>query len=96
MPAKSSPPPEPDQVPATTSDAPELSKPGAFPVPAAYRYTGLLPTQYLHVPLTAHPASDERPATVFAWPDGAPADGRWEPTTDQPNQSPDNAAPEEG
>lgn len=90
MPAKSSSPPEPDQVPAkTASDAPELSKPGASPVPSAFRYTGLLPTQYLHVPLTAYPAADERAATVFAWPDGAP-DDRWEPTIDQPNQLPDN------
>jgi hypothetical protein len=57
---------------------------------AAFRFTGLIPTQYLDVPLTAHPADGEKPATVLAWPAGPP-DGRWEATDAPPNQLPDNA-----
>ncbi len=90
MPAKPTPPPEPDPVPADTSPdtaAPAPTRPGAAPVPdpAAYAYTAGFETCYLEVPLTA------RPGTVFAWPDGAPADGRWQPTKHKPNQGPDNA-----
>ena len=62
-------------------------------------------TVYLAVPLTAHPARPAipggdttepvpaQPATVYAWPDGMPQDGRWQPTRKQPNQAPDNAGP---
>lgn len=97
MPAKT---PPPDQTPATDAHAEE--RPAAAPEPTTpdvppgrlpagtYLYTGSLPTQYLEVPLTAHPADDDRPATVFEWPFTAPDDGRWEPTKKKPNQLPDN------
>jgi hypothetical protein len=96
MPVKS-PTPEPDPTPASTDTAPAPEPaPTRSDQAGAYIFTGPLPTQYLHVPLTAYPASDDRPATVFDWPFGVPADGRWEPTRKKPNQLPDNApaAPE--
>ncbi|MGE7437945.1 hypothetical protein [Kitasatospora sp. NPDC001175] len=94
MPAKNSPPPEPDPAQA---DAP--AKPGASPspeptTPAAFEYAAGFDTVYVSVPLTAHPDDHRGPATVYAWPDGAPQDGRWQPTTLQPNQAPDNAGPQ--
>jgi len=103
MPAKSQT-PEPDPVPASTDTDPAPNEPepassvpedqavaaGLLPA-GTYAFTGPLPTQYLHIPLTAYPASDGRPATVFDWAFGAPADGRWEPTKKKPNQLPDNA-----
>ncbi|MFI8459027.1 hypothetical protein [Kitasatospora sp. NPDC085464] len=70
--------------------------------PAAYQYTGAVELVYVAVPLTARPALPARPstdddpgapatpATVFAWPDGPPDDGRWTPTAEPPNQNPDN------
>ncbi|MCX5209817.1 hypothetical protein OG689_11025 [Kitasatospora sp. NBC_00240] len=70
--------------------------------PAAFEYIAPFATVYLAVPLTARPAqpglpaTDEdpgtaaTPATVFAWPDGAPDDGRWTATRKKPNQQPDN------
>jgi hypothetical protein len=103
MPAKSAPSPEPDPTPAadttptpapapTPEVAPESSKSGTGRLPAGtYQFTGPVPTQYLEVPLTAHPATDGRPATVFDWPFGAPDDSRWEPTKKKPNQAADNA-----
>jgi len=86
MPAKSSPPPEstPEAPPAKTDT------PAAAPAVQAFRFTGLIPSQYLSVPLTARPADGDKPATVFAWPGGAP-DDRWESTDASPNQLPDNA-----
>ncbi|MBP5926689.1 hypothetical protein F3K32_42545 [Streptomyces sp. LBUM 1483] len=101
MSAKPDPSPEPDPTPATKpapTPAPEPvpepkesdTIPGRLPA-GTYEFTGPLPTQYLDVPLTAHPADGTRPSTVFAWPFGAPADGRWAPTKKKPNQLPDNA-----
>lgn len=82
------------------------AEPKAEPAaPAAYEYTAGFDTVYVHVPLTAHPerpaelgddstpAVPGQPATVFAWPDGPPEDGRWQPTRKRPNQAPDNAGP---
>lgn len=86
-------------VPPSSATAPRTAKADvpADRLPAGtYQYVGALPTQYLDVPLTARPADGDRPATVFAWPLGAPADGRWAPTKKKPNQVADNAlaAPE--
>jgi len=81
MPSKTAPP-----EPAAPADAPEPEAGGVF------EYVGAVPTVYLHVPLTARPATEDGPATVFAWPDGAPADGRWATSRKKPNQGPDNAA----
>jgi hypothetical protein len=97
MPAQ--PPPKPDPTPATTTTqaAPAPTEPGAVDVPAGrlpagtYQFTGSLPTQYLEVPITARPADETGPATVFDWPFGAPDDGRWEPTKKKSNQVADNA-----
>jgi hypothetical protein len=100
MPAKS-PTPEPDPTPAVVDTIPEPA-PAPEPEPdeaaasgllpaGTYAFVGSLPTQYLHVPLTAYPASNDRPATVFDWAFGAPPDGRWEPTRKKQNQQPDNA-----
>lgn len=93
---------KPDSTPAApkptieaTAAAPE--KPAAEEVPpgrqpaGTYEFTGPIPTLYLEVPLTARPASDDEPATVFNWPFTAPDDGRWQPTKKKPNQLPDNA-----
>jgi hypothetical protein len=100
--SKPDPKPEPDPTPApakTADAAPAPSDPGAADVPpgrlapGVYEFTGSLPTQYLEVPLTAHPADDTAPATVFDWPFSAPGDGRWQPTKRKPNQVADNAAP---
>ncbi|WP_128381273.1 hypothetical protein [Streptomyces cavernae] len=101
MPAKPAPSPEPDPTPAAEATpapepAPRESATADGRLPAGmYQFTGTLPTQYLDVPLTARPADGDSPATVFAWPFGAPADGRWEPTRRKPNQvaDNDNAAP---
>ena len=88
-----------EQDPPATDPAPE-QKADTTP-PQAYEYTAPFSTVYPPVPLTAHPAIPARkatdddpgapaqPATVFAWPDGAP-DDRWQPTTKTPNQRPDN------
>jgi hypothetical protein len=91
MPAKNSPPPV--LAPAET-EAPV--QPGASPLsePTAFEYIAGHDTVYVSVPLTAHPADHRGPATVYAWPNGAPEDGRWQPTTLQPNQAPDNAGPQ--
>lgn len=103
MPAK--PAQEPERTPATTSPETAAAEPaktsaaktakddvpeGRLPA-GVYEFTGALPTQYLEVPLTAHPADGDRAATVFDWPFTAPDDGRWEPTKKKPNQLPDNA-----
>lgn len=85
---------------------PEKDEPAAAaPEPSAYEYTAGFDTVYLAVPLTAHPerpavpgdddtpAVPAQPATVYAWPDGPPEDGRWQPTRKKPNQAPDNAGP---
>lgn len=113
MPASKS---EPDNTPATNDDTAPKSKPAtaaAEPdtpeVPdgrlaaGVYEFIGSIATQYLEVPLTAHPAYPERPATddeaavpaapatVFDWPFTAPSDGRWQPSKKKPNQLPDNA-----
>lgn len=107
--SKTAPQPDPDPAPDTAAAAAPEPSPGAAAVPGgpggAYQFTGLLPTQYLHVPLTARPAAEAvagtdadpgspaRPATVFDWPDGPPQDGRWTRTRLKPNQAADNAAP---
>lgn len=67
--------------------------------PTVFEYTWGDATQYPHIPLTAYPARPAvaavpaRPATVFAFPDGAPADGRWRPTDLPVNQARDNEPP---
>ncbi|MEE1838211.1 hypothetical protein [Streptomyces sp. SP17KL33] len=102
MPAKPDPSPEPEPTPPATAPTAPATEPKPSPkeepdtipgrLPAGtYEFTGPLPTQYLDVPLTAHPADATRPSTVFAWPFGAPADGRWAPTKKKPNQVADNA-----
>jgi hypothetical protein len=97
MPAK---PPavEPDPVPlGTAPDSPPAADPAPEPetpagrLPAGtYAYTDPNEALYLEVPLTARPTDGDRPATVFAWPFGAPDDGRWKATRSKPNQGPDN------
>lgn len=109
---------EPDNAPATNDDATAKAKATtaqADPEPVhadvpegrlpagVYEFTGPIATQYLEVPLTAHPAYPEQAATadepaapataptVFNWPFTAPDDGRWQPTKKKPNQQPDNA-----
>ena len=88
-----------------SADQPGASQPETAapdePTAQASEYTAPYSTVYPSVPLTAHPAIPARkatddepavpaqPATVFAWPDGAP-DNRWQPTTKTPNQRPDN------
>jgi hypothetical protein len=62
------------------------------PEPGVYAYTYFADCVYPHVPLTARAATDDRPATVFDWPFGPPADGRWTKTTKKPNQAADNDA----
>lgn len=116
MPA-TKPTPGPDSAPADPADDTPKTNPapargavsldvtvpdGRLPA-GVYEFTGSIPTLYLDVPLTAHPAYPEepatddteavpaRPATVFDWPFGAPADGRWQPTKKKPNQVADNA-----
>ncbi|MEV0090466.1 hypothetical protein [Streptomyces sp. NPDC050738] len=61
------------------------------PEPGVYEFTAESPCVYPHVPLTCRPAAPESPATVFDWPEGPPADGRWTKTRKKPNQQPDNA-----
>lgn len=64
------------------------------PAPAdTYEYTHFADAVYPHVPLTARAATPDTAATVFVWPFGPPADGRWTPTTKKPNQAADNAGP---
>lgn len=87
--------------PAKTAEADEVPE-GRLPA-GVYEFTGTLPTQYLEVPLTAHPETPGRdadgdepsapatPATVFDWPHSAPGDGRWKSSKKKPNQQPDNA-----
>lgn len=91
MPAVSKGAPPPEQTTDTTAEAP--THVGASDVPAAFEYTAGFATVYVAVPLTARPADGQRPATVYAWPDGPPQDGRWAPTTKTPNQAADNAGP---
>ncbi|MEU5043149.1 hypothetical protein [Streptomyces griseorubiginosus] len=111
MPAKPAQEPEPERTPATTARTTdtEPAKPAEDEVPegrlpaGVYEFTGTLPTQYLEVPLTAHPETPGRdadgdepaapatPATVFDWPHSAPGDGRWKSSKKKPNQQPDNA-----
>lgn len=93
MPAAKDPQPNPE---------PQAAVP-AEPQPVAWEYTAPFDSVYVHIPLTARaaraavPGDDDhepipaRAATVFAWPDGAPNDGRWQPTRKKPNQQPDNA-----
>lgn len=89
MPAKQ-PPSEPNTT-ATKTPVDVAASPPVDASPAAYEYTAPFDTVYVAVPLTAHPADGRRPATVYAWPDDPPPDGRWTPTTKKPNQQPDNA-----
>lgn len=87
----------PAPKPATETAAAAPEKPAADEVPpgrqpaGTYEFTGPISTLYLEVPLTARPASDDDPATVFDWPFTAPDDGRWQPSKKKPNQLPDNA-----
>ncbi|MFJ6085173.1 hypothetical protein ACIQI8_27570 [Streptomyces sp. NPDC092369] len=88
--------PEPPAETAADSDSTE-------PAPGVYEYTHSIGCVYPHVPLTCHahhpavPATDTTPAipeqlaTVFDWPEGPPADGRWASTRKKPNQAADNA-----
>lgn len=81
---------KPAAAPPPDSTGPEPTPaPTTAPGPQAYQYTAPFSTVYGFIPLTAHPADGDRPATVFAWPGGAP-DGRWVKTSKQPNQRPDN------
>jgi hypothetical protein len=95
--AKDEPKPDPTPAPQTTETAAAPDKPVAEEVPpgrlraGAYEFTGPIPTLYLEVPLTAHPAEGDDSATVFDWPFSAPDDGRWQPSKKKPNQLPDNA-----
>lgn len=94
--------PEPDKATPQTSAEPDEVPEGRLPA-GVYEFVGTVPTQYLDVPLTAHPeipgrdATDDEgavpavPATVFDWPFHAPGDGRWKPSKKKPNQQPDNA-----
>ncbi|MHB9861978.1 hypothetical protein [Streptomyces sp. YIM S03343] len=76
--------PQPDEAAApATADTPAG--------PAAYEYTHYADCVYPHVPLTARAATPDTPATVYAWPAGPPDDGRWAPTSKNPNQHADNA-----
>ena len=96
--AKDEPKPDPTPAPKTTQEtvaaAPDTPAnevpPGRQPA-GVYEFTGPIPTLYLEVPLTARPADEDNPATVFDWPFSAPDDGRWQPTKKKPNQLPDNA-----
>lgn len=81
--------PEPEAPPAT--EVPTEEVPAGRLAAGVYEFTGAVATQYLEVPLTARPASEDGPATVFDWPYSAPDDGRWRPTRKKPNQLPDNA-----
>lgn len=102
MPAKRAQEPDQEAVQDATPAAEPESPPAAEATPAdevpagrlaagVYEFTGAVATQYLEVPLTARPATDDGPATVFDWPFSAPDDGRWKPTRRKPNQLPDNA-----
>ncbi|GAA2732323.1 hypothetical protein [Streptomyces nogalater] len=83
--------------PAVTASAVRTSTPSPAPAeqtgsrPGVYEYTHFTDCVYPHVPLTARAATADRPATVYAWPFGPPADGRWSPTSKSPNQAADNA-----
>jgi hypothetical protein len=106
MPVKPAPEPDPTPAPTAAPVADEpgaVPVPDGRQPAGVYQFTGSIATQYLEVPVTARPADPGRPAdgddpgvpatpaTVFDWPFGAPADGRWEPTKRKPNQLPDNA-----
>ncbi|MFG3287258.1 hypothetical protein ACGF3G_00340 [Streptomyces sp. NPDC048179] len=108
MPISKTPKDEPAPQDVATVEAPEpapavpdvVSDPApAEPVPAgvepggAYEFTHFADCVYPHVPLTARAATPDAPATVFDWPFGPPADGRWTKTTRTPNQAADNAGP---
>lgn len=82
--------PEPAEVPAVEV---EKAPAPSGPPPGVYAYTHFADCVYPHVPLSARAATPDTPGTVFAWPFGPPADGRWEPTTQTPNQAADNAGP---
>jgi 2-oxoglutarate dehydrogenase E2 component (dihydrolipoamide succinyltransferase) len=97
--------PEAPAEPAGASSSPEPEAPPTGRLdPGVYEYVAPFATVY-GLPLTARPADPGQPATkdapavppspatVFDWPDGAPADGRWTPTRKKPNQIADNAAP---
>ncbi|MFJ6540495.1 hypothetical protein ACIQMP_07605 [Streptomyces sp. NPDC091385] len=98
------PPTAPDAVDG--SDAPDSGAEPTAPEqqpPGVYEYVHTIGCVYPHVPLTCHahhpavpatddaPAIPERAATVFDWPEGPPADGRWTRTRKKPNQVADNA-----
>lgn len=103
--AKGAPPPAPD----TTAEAPAHSgaSPSSdayvYTAPFETIYLAVPLTARPAAPAVAardatdtHPAQaaiPARPATVYAWPDGAPDDGRWQPTLLPPNQAADNAGP---
>ncbi|MDT0435605.1 MULTISPECIES: hypothetical protein [Streptomyces] len=94
--SKSAPGTETDGQGAGQDEGPELT-------PGVYEYVHGIGCVYPHVPLTCYahqplvPATDTSPeipeqaATVFDWPDGPPADGRWAKTRKKPNQAADNA-----
>jgi hypothetical protein len=94
--------PGPDTTAPKAAADPDEVPEGRLPA-GVYEFVGTLATQYLDVPLTAHPeipgrdATDDEPAvpaipaTVFHWPFSAPGDGRWKPSKKKPNQQPDNA-----
>ncbi|MFI5814850.1 hypothetical protein ACIA7S_28325 [Streptomyces sp. NPDC051643] len=89
---ESTPQPQDAAVPAaeTPTEVPVEAPEPSGPKPGVYEYTHFTDSVYLHVPLTAHTATDGRPATVFDWPFGPPDDGRWAPTKKSPNQAADN------
>lgn len=97
--APTGPPDDTPVAPAAAADTPPASEtPPVEPLPGRLapgpaEYTATFESVYLSVPLTARPAVDEHPATVFDWLDGAPDDGRWRPTTSKPNKLPDNTVP---
>lgn len=92
------------EAPAEPAGASSVPEPAAPPAGGVFEYAAPFTTVYQQPPLTAHPlipaveATDEQPgspavpATVFAWPDGAP-DDRWAKTRKSPNQAADNDAP---
>ncbi|MEU5426834.1 hypothetical protein AB0H73_14690 [Streptomyces olivoreticuli] len=97
--SKGAPPSESAPPDRETPAEPVAPAPAVEPLPGRLapgpaEYTAPFASVY-DVPLTARPARESGPATVFDWPEGAPADGRWIPTRKKPNQVADNdvAAP---
>jgi hypothetical protein len=84
----------PTDIPAEApAPEPEAAPEPPGPKPGVYAYTYFADSVYPHVPLTARAATADAPASIVDWPFGPPDDGRWAPTTKDPNQAADNASP---